>query len=209
MTGRDLDRLDWAKGGGLLPAIVQDARTARVLMLGYMSQESLRRTLESRRAVFFSRSRNQLWTKGESSGHYLDVIEVSADCDDDTILVLAHPSGPTCHKGTPSCFAEASLPEASRMAFLASLEATIARRIAESPEGSYTARLYASGLGRIAQKVGEEGVETALAAVTRNDGELLGECADLLYHLLVLLKARNLSFDQVVQELGSRHAARP
>jgi len=209
MNGRGLDRLDWAKGGGLVPAIVQDARTARVLMLGYMSPESLQRTLESRRAVFFSRSRNQLWTKGESSGHYLDVVDVSVDCDDDTILVLAHPAGPTCHKGTASCFGEALMPEASRLAFLASLEATIARRIAESPEGSYTARLYASGLGRIAQKVGEEGVETALAAVTRDDGALLGECADLLYHLLVLLKARNLSFDQVVQELGSRHAARP
>lgn len=209
MTGRGLDRLDWGKGGGLLPAIVQDARTGRVLMLGYMNPESLQRTLESRRAVFYSRSRSRLWTKGESSGHYLDVVDVSADCDDDTILVLAHPAGPTCHKGTESCFADASAPQASRLAFLASLEATVARRIAESPEGSYTARLYASGLGRIAQKVGEEGVETALAAVTRDDGELLGECADLLYHLLVLLKARNLSFDQVVQELGSRHAARP
>jgi phosphoribosyl-ATP pyrophosphohydrolase/phosphoribosyl-AMP cyclohydrolase len=209
MTGGGLDRHDWAKGGGLLPAIVQDARSGRVLMLGYMNRESLQRTLETRRAVFFSRSRNQLWTKGESSGNFLDVVDVSADCDDDAILVLAHPAGPTCHKGTESCFAQSSLPQASRMAFLATLEATIARRIAESPEGSYTARLYASGLGRIAQKVGEEGVETALAAVTRDDGELLGECADLLFHILVLLKARNLSFDQVVQELGSRHAARP
>jgi phosphoribosyl-ATP pyrophosphohydrolase/phosphoribosyl-AMP cyclohydrolase len=209
MNGRGLDRLDWGKGNGLLPAIVQDARTGRVLMLGYMSQESLQRTLETRRAVFFSRSRNQLWTKGETSGHFLDVVDVSADCDDDTILVLAHPSGPTCHKGTESCFATARQPDATRLAFLASLESTIARRIAESPEGSYTARLYASGIGRIAQKVGEEGVETALAAVTREDPELLGECADLLYHLLVLLKARNLSFDQVVQELGSRHASKP
>ena len=209
MNGGGLDRLDWGKGGGLLPAIVQDARSGRVLMLGYMNQEALRRTLQSRRAVFFSRSRDQLWTKGESSGHFLDVVDVSADCDDDTILVLASPAGPTCHKGTESCFAQAAVPEATRLAFLANLEATIARRIAESPDGSYTARLYASGLGRIAQKVGEEGVETALAAVTRDDGELLGECADLLYHLLVLLKARSLSFEQVVRELGSRHAARP
>lgn len=209
MNEQQLSRLDWAKGDGLLPTVVQDARSGRVLMLGYMNAESLRRTLVERRVVFFSRSRNTLWTKGETSGHYLNVVDVSADCDDDTILVLAHPAGPTCHKGTESCFAEAPAPQASRLAFLASLEATVARRIAESPEGSYTARLYASGLGRIAQKVGEEGVETALAAVTRDDGELLGECADLLYHLLVLLKARNLSFDQVVQELGSRHAARP
>ena len=111
MNGGGLDRLDWGKGGGLLPAIVQDARSGRVLMLGYMNQESLRRTLETRRAVFFSRSRDQLWTKGETSGHFLDVVDVSADCDDDTILVLAHPNGPTCHKDTESCFARASLPQ--------------------------------------------------------------------------------------------------
>jgi phosphoribosyl-ATP pyrophosphohydrolase/phosphoribosyl-AMP cyclohydrolase len=208
MNDTGLGRLDWDKGGGLVPAVVQDARTARVLMLGYMNPESLRRTLDTRRVAFFSRSRNELWTKGETSGHCLDVVDVSADCDSDTILVLAHPVGPTCHKGTETCFAEAPAPAASRIAFLASLEETIARRIAESPEGSYTSRLYASGIGRIAQKVGEEGVETALAAVTRDDGELLGECADLLYHLLVLLKARNLSLELVVQELASRHASK-
>jgi phosphoribosyl-AMP cyclohydrolase / phosphoribosyl-ATP pyrophosphohydrolase len=208
MSERSLGRLDWQKGGGLLPAVVQDASTGRVLMLGYMNPESLRRTLDSGRVVFFSRSRNELWTKGETSGHYLDVVDVSADCDDDAILVLAHPAGPTCHKGTETCFADSTPPEAARLAFLASLEGTVRRRIAENPEGSYTARLYASGIGRIAQKVGEEGVETALAAVTRDDGELLGECADLLYHLLVLLKARNLSLEQVVQELASRHASK-
>ena len=209
MNDGSLGRLDWDKGGGLLPAVIQDARTGRVLMVGYMNPESLRRTLEGRRVVFYSRSRNALWTKGETSGHYLDVVDVSADCDADAILVLANPIGPTCHKGTETCFADARAPDASRIAFLASLEATIARRIAESPEGSYTARLYSSGIGRIAQKVGEEGVETALAAVTRSDDELLGECADLLYHLLVLLKARNLSFEQVARELASRHASRP
>jgi phosphoribosyl-ATP pyrophosphohydrolase/phosphoribosyl-AMP cyclohydrolase len=209
MSDKGLGRLDWDKGAGLLPAIVQDAQTGRVLMLGYMNRESLRRTLDSRRVVFFSRSRNALWTKGETSGHYLDVVDVSADCDSDTILVLAHPQGPTCHKGTGSCFAEAAVPAAAHLAFLSALEATIAQRIAENPEGSYTARLHASGIGRIAQKVGEEGVETALAAVTREDDELLGECADLLYHLLVLLKARNLSFDEVVRELASRHASKP
>jgi phosphoribosyl-ATP pyrophosphohydrolase/phosphoribosyl-AMP cyclohydrolase len=209
MSDKGLARLDWDKGSGLLPAVVQDARTGRVLMLGYMNRESLRRTLDTRRVVLFSRSRNVLWTKGETSGNFLDVVDVSADCDSDTILVLAHPQGPTCHKGTETCFAEAASPVASQLAFLPALEATIAQRIADSPEGSYTARLYESGIGRIAQKVGEEGVETALAAVTREDDELLGECADLLYHVLVLLKARNLSFDQVVQELASRHAARP
>lgn len=209
MNELDPSRLDWSKGGGLLPAVIQDARSGRVLMLGYMNEESLRRTLAERRVTFFSRSRNQLWTKGETSGHYLDVVQVAGDCDDDTILVLANPRGPACHKGTTTCFAEARDPDAARIAFLAALEKTIAHRIAESPEGSYTARLYASGIGRIAQKVGEEGVETALAAVTRDDAELVGECADLLYHLLVLLKVRNLSFERVVQELSSRHASKP
>jgi len=208
MNATNLRQLDWNKGGGLLPAVVQDARTGRVLMLGYMNEESLRRTLADGKVVFFSRTRNEIWTKGETSGHFLEVVQVSTDCDNDTILVLANPTGPTCHKGTASCFAEALEPDATRIAFLASLEATIAQRIAESPEGSYTSKLYARGLGRMAQKVGEEGVETALAAVTREDPELIGECADLLYHLLVLLKARNLSLDRIVQELASRHAAR-
>jgi phosphoribosyl-ATP pyrophosphohydrolase/phosphoribosyl-AMP cyclohydrolase len=209
MNELDLTRLDWSKGDGLLPAVIQDARTGRVLMLGYMNEEALRRTLSGGRVAFFSRSRNQPWTKGETSGHFLEVVQVTADCDADTILVLANPQGPTCHKGTATCFADARDPDATRIAFLASLEKTIAQRIAESPEGSYTARLFASGIGRIAQKVGEEGVETALAAVTREDAELVGECADLLYHLLVMLKARNLSFERVVQELASRHASKP
>ena len=208
MNEQQLARLDWAKGDGLLPAIVQDARSGRVLMLGYMNAESLRRTLIERRVVFFSRSRKALWTKGETSGHYLNVVDVSADCDDDTILVLARPDGPTCHKGTETCFDGARAPDVTGIAFLTSLEDTIAQRIADNREGSYTAQLYAQGLGRVAQKVGEEGVETALAAVTRGDDELVGECADLLFHLLVLLKARNLSLAHVVQELASRHAAK-
>jgi phosphoribosyl-AMP cyclohydrolase / phosphoribosyl-ATP pyrophosphohydrolase len=208
MNDPNLARLDWDKGDGLLPAIVQHAVDGRVLMLGYMNEVALRRTLNDGRVTFFSRSRNQLWTKGETSGHFLRVTHVSADCDRDTILVLAHPDGPTCHNGTPTCFADSREPLASRIAFLATLQATIAQRIADSPEGSYTARLFASGVSRIAQKVGEEGVETALAAVTRDDPELVGECADLLYHLLVLLKSRNLTLEQVVAELASRHGAR-
>lgn len=208
MDAMNVARLDWAKGDGLLPAIVQDANSGRVLMLGYMNEFALSRTLAERRVTFFSRSRNELWTKGATSGNFLHVVQVSADCDRDSILVLAHPDGPTCHNGTTSCFAEASEPDATRIAFLANLQSTIAQRIAESPEGSYTARLYATGVGRIAQKVGEEGVETALAAVTRDDDELIGECADLLYHLLVLLKARSLTLEQVVQELAARHGAR-
>jgi phosphoribosyl-ATP pyrophosphohydrolase/phosphoribosyl-AMP cyclohydrolase len=208
MNETTLQSLDWKKSGGLIPAIVQDARNGRVLMLGYMSQESLRVTLQTGRVVFFSRSRNELWEKGATSGNYLDVVQVTADCDDDTLLVLANPAGPACHKGTVSCFADAQETSTQKLAFLVSLEQTIASRIAESPEGSYTARLYAAGVGRIAQKVGEEGVETALAAVTREDPALIGECADLLYHLMVLLKARNLSLDRVVQELDSRDGKR-
>ena len=208
MNDLNLARLDWDKGSGLLPAIVQHAVDGRVLMLGYMNEAALRRTRTDGRVTFFSRSRNQLWTKGETSGHFLRVTHVSADCDRDSILVLAHPDGPPCHNGTATCFADSREPLVSRIAFLSTLQATIAQRIADSPEGSYTARLFASGVSRIAQKVGEEGVETALAAVTRDDPELVGECADLLYHLLVLLKSRNLTLEQVVGELASRHGAR-
>lgn len=209
MTPETIRALDWSKDNGLLPAIVQHARTGRVLMLGYVNQETLRETLEGGRVVFFSRSRGQRWLKGETSGHYLNVVQVSADCDNDTLLVLAEPVGPTCHKGTPSCFADAAPTDGQRLAFLSILESTIAHRIAEQPDGSYTARLFAQGPNRIAQKLGEEGVETALAAVTRDDAGVIGECADLIYHLLVLLKSRNLALADVVQELGSRHTTRP
>ena len=209
MTLDDVGALDWDKGAGLLPAIVQHARTGRVLMLGYMNEAALRQTLSGGRVVFYSRSRGTLWLKGETSGHYLDVVDVSTDCDSDAILVLADPAGPTCHKGTDSCFAGAAPTDAQRLAFLALLEGIIADRIADQPEGSYTARLYARGPSRIAQKVGEEGVETALAAVTRDDAGLVGECADLLYHLLVLLKSRQLDLERVVEELRARHTSKP
>ena len=205
MTPDQVRTLAWDKGAGLLPAIVQHARTGQVLMLAYMNQEALRQTLSSGRAVFYSRSRQKLWTKGETSGHYLNVVDVSTDCDTDAILVLADPLGPTCHKGTESCFADAATSDAQPLSFLRVLEATIAHRMAEKPEGSYTARLVAEGPGRIAQKVGEEGVETALAAVTRDDAGLLAECSDLVYHLMVLLKSRGLELGDVVQELRSRH----
>ncbi len=209
MTPEKIRALDWSKDNGLLPAIVQHARTGRVLMLGYMNPETLRETLEGGRVVFFSRSRGQRWLKGETSGHFLNVVQVSADCDNDTLLVLAEPVGPTCHKGTPSCFADADPTDGQRLAFLSILESTIAHRIAEQPDGSYTARLFAQGPNRIAQKLGEEGVETALAAVTRDDAGVVGECADLIFHLLVLLKSRNLTLADVVRELGSRHTTRP
>lgn len=208
MTLDDVGSLDWSKGGGLVPAIVQHARTGRVLMLGYMNDAALRQTLASGRVAFYSRSRDTLWTKGETSGHFLNVVDVSTDCDADALLVLADPVGPTCHKGTESCFADASPPDAQRLAFLALLENIIANRIADQPDGSYTARLFAKGPGRIAQKVGEEGVETALAAVTRDDAGLISESADLLFHLLVLLKSRDLTLGQVADELRARHAAK-
>jgi phosphoribosyl-ATP pyrophosphohydrolase/phosphoribosyl-AMP cyclohydrolase len=201
--------LDWAKGEGLLPAIVQDAVTGRVLMLGYMTRETLEETLECGRVVFFSRSRGGRWLKGETSGHFLNVVQVVTDCDRDTLLVLANPAGPTCHTGAVSCFADVRPAAAEDAQFLAELERIIGSRIAEQPEGSYTARLFSQGVGRIAQKVGEEGVETALAAVSRDDASLVGESADLLYHLLVLLKSRNLSLAEVAGELRSRHSARP
>jgi phosphoribosyl-ATP pyrophosphohydrolase/phosphoribosyl-AMP cyclohydrolase len=208
VTLDDVGSLDWAKGGGLLPAIVQHARTGRVLMLGYMNDAALRATLGGGRVVFYSRSRDTLWTKGETSGNHLNVVDVSTDCDSDAILVLADPIGPTCHKGTESCFADAAPTDAQRLAFLALLENIIAHRIADQPDDSYTAQLYAKGTGRIAQKVGEEGVETALAAVTRDDEGLVSECADLLFHLLVLLKSRDLSLQRVVEELRARHASK-
>lgn len=209
MIPESLQDLDWDKAGGLLPAIVQHARSGRVLMLGYMNEAALAETLRRGRVVFFSRSRGELWLKGETSGNYLDLVQVTTDCDRDSLLVLAQPTGPTCHKGTESCFAEARRTDAERLAFLGLLETTIEARIADKPEGSYTARLFAQGPSRLAQKVGEEGLETALAAVTRDDDGLRSEAADLLFHLLVLLKARGLSFADVIEELRSRHGARP
>ncbi len=191
--------LDWAKGGGLLPVIVQDADTLRVLMLGYMNAEALAATYASGHVTFYSRSKQRLWTKGESSGHFLDLVSVEADCDNDTLLVLACPHGPTCHLERASCFPNAPAD------FLAELDALVAQRERERPAGSYTTKLFESGIRRVAQKVGEEGVETALAAVAQGDAELLGESADLLYHLTVLLRSRGLSLEDAVAVLRERH----
>lgn len=200
--------LDWEKNGGMMPAIVQDARSGQVLMFAYMNREALRTTLTEKRVTFFSRSRSRLWTKGESSGHWLNVVDVVKDCDNDTLLVLATPEGPTCHLGTQSCFGDEVATDAAGLSFLKRLEATIAQRITDRPEGSYTARLWSEGPTRIAQKVGEEGVEVALAAVTQQDERLVSESADLLYHLALLLKTRNLSLTTVVRELEQRHKNR-
>lgn len=203
-----IESLDWSKGDGLLPAVVQDARTGKVLMLGYMNRESLRATLGDKRVTFYSRSKQRLWTKGETSGNFLHLVDAAIDCDNDTILLTAHPDGPTCHNGTDSCFGDDIGTAASRLAFLSQLESVIEQRVSARPEGSYTARLWAEGPTRMAQKVGEEGVEVALAAVTQGPEKLVGEAADLIFHLTLLLKSRQLSLSDVVGELERRHAAK-
>jgi phosphoribosyl-AMP cyclohydrolase / phosphoribosyl-ATP pyrophosphohydrolase len=204
-----LRELDWDKGGGLLPAIIQDAGSGAVLMLGYMNRDALAATQSSGRVTFWSRSKQRLWTKGETSGHFLQVKQIAADCDGDTLLILADPAGPACHEGTATCWGDSAPKSAAQQwAFLGRLEQVIAQRIATRPPGSYTAKLLAEGTRRIAQKVGEEGLEVALAAVAQSDGELIGEAADLLYHLLLLLKVKDLSLQQVVAELETRHAER-
>lgn len=208
MTPEQIDQLDWRKGDGLLPAIIQDARTAKVLMLGYMNREALHVTLNTKRVTFFSRTKDRLWTKGETSSNFLNVVSVTPDCDSDTLLVTALPEGPTCHKGTESCFGDEVSLSLGGLAFLPHLEAVIEQRISSRPEGSYTARLWSEGPTRLAQKVGEEGVEVALAAVTQSDEELIAEAADLLFHLALLLKSRNRSLMEVVSELQRRHAAK-
>lgn len=196
--------LDWTKGAGLIPAIVQHARDGRVLMLGYMNAEALARTQADGEVWFWSRSRARLWRKGETSGHVLKLVSLHADCDADTLLVLAEPAGPTCHTGSATCFGDAAAPS---VAFLAELDALVAARHRDLPAGSYTTRLFESGTRRIAQKVGEEGVETALAAVAQDDVALTGEAADLIYHLLVLLAARGLRLADATRCLAARHAA--
>jgi len=204
----DIDQLDWSKGDGLLPAVVQDAGNQAVLMLGYMNRDALRATLERGRVVFFSRSRQKLWEKGETSGHTLELVSAVADCDNDSLLVRARPVGPTCHRNTPTCFGDGSPPDPDGLGFLAQLEEVIAARIAQNPEGSYTAKLYGQGVKRMAQKVGEEGVEVALAAQAGNESELVSESADLLFHLALLLRARNLTLTTVAAELAARHRTR-
>lgn len=196
-TAESFTRIDWAKSGGLVPAIVQHADDGRVLMLGYMDRTALATTLDTRRVTFFSRSRQQLWTKGAKSGNFLNTVSVAVDCDGDALLVHARPLGPTCHRGTATCFSGA----------IAQLDAVIAARADADAEGSYTRRLLDAGIKRMAQKVGEEGVETALAAVGEDDAALLSEVADLVYHTLVLLRARGLGLAQLEDVLRARAKA--
>jgi phosphoribosyl-ATP pyrophosphohydrolase/phosphoribosyl-AMP cyclohydrolase len=198
--------LDFSKSDGLLPAVVQHVETGEVLMVGYMNAEALDATLERQRVVFFSRSKQRLWMKGETSGHVLDLVEIRTDCDRDALLVTARPNGPVCHVGTRTCFGNTAATAASGLGFLSKLERVIELRSTESPEVSYTARLFAKGTKRIAQKVGEEGLEVALAGVAETDDKVISESADLLYHLLVLLKNRGITLANVVTELESRHA---
>lgn len=194
--------LHWEKGGGLLPAIIQDPSSQQILMLGYMNEEALTNTMETGKVTFFSRSKGRLWTKGESSGHELHVEKIETDCDRDSILVMARPLGPTCHRGTVSCFdGEASLD----LSFLARLDGIIDERYRTRPQGSYTTQLFERGIDRMAQKVGEEAVETVIAAKNSDTAELVSESADLIYHLMVLLRGRELSLTDVVACLRQRH----
>lgn len=195
--------VDWDKG--LVPAIIQDATSLQNLMLGYMDQAALEETVNTGKATFFSRSKQRLWTKGETSGNFLMVREIKLDCDKDTLLIKADPIGPACHKGHHSCWAEEAAPKA---AWLGHLEAIIDERAKASPEESYTAKLLEKGTKRIAQKVGEEGVEAALAATVKDTEELINESADLLFHLSVLLHDADLSLDDAIECLKQRHAAR-
>jgi phosphoribosyl-AMP cyclohydrolase / phosphoribosyl-ATP pyrophosphohydrolase len=201
----EIEKLDFAKGDGLLPAIVQDADSGAVLMLAYMNREALEQTLARKRAVFYSRSKQRLWEKGETTGHTLDLVDVAADCDNDTLLVTARPRGPACHNGTLTCFGDEPRSAATSIAFLAKLEAIIAQRAADKPEASYTARLLEKGISRVAQKVGEEGVELALAGVNDSEQKVVEESADLLFHTLILLRARGVPLERVIRELETRH----
>ncbi len=194
--------LNWEKMGNLMPAIVQDSDTLQVLMVGYMNQEALATTVETKKVTFFSRSKNRLWQKGETSGNGLNLVSVIPDCDLDSLLILARPEGPTCHRNTESCFGEEKAPG---VGFLSKLSKIIDDRFEKQPPESYTTKLIQQGLDRMAQKVGEEGVEVVIAAKNEAKEPLKAEAADLLFHLLVLLRARNIALSEVTDLLRSRH----
>ena len=195
--------IDFEKSGGLVPAIIQDSATRQVLMLGYMNREAYEKTLQERRVTFWSRSRNCLWTKGETSGHFLELVDIKADCDNDTLLVRAVPHGPVCHTGTDTCWGESN--DANPLLFLTELQDFINKRREEMPEGSYTTSLFKDGLNRMAQKVGEEALEAVIEAVHGTDDRLLYEASDMFYHLIVLLASKGLRIEQVAEELAERH----
>ncbi|WP_272148680.1 bifunctional phosphoribosyl-AMP cyclohydrolase/phosphoribosyl-ATP diphosphatase HisIE [Tenacibaculum aiptasiae] len=193
--------IDFAKGNGLVPVIIQNNFTLQVLMLGYMNEEAFLKTQKEKRVTFYSRSKNRLWTKGEESGNFLEVKSIQLDCDKDTLLIKAVPQGPTCHKGTTSCFSE----ETSK-GFLYKLEETINNRIDDNVETSYTNKLYKRGINKVAQKVGEEAVELVIEAKDNNEELFKNEAADLLYHFLILLKTKNLSLLDIEETLSSRNS---
>ena len=199
-----INSISWSKVNNLLPVIVQDAKSCEVLMLGYMNEEALRESLKQKKVVFYSRTKQRLWLKGEESGHYLNIVEMGLDCDKDTLLVLASPVGATCHTGSISCFEETS--KKGDFAFLSRLERLINSRKNGDTSKSYTSELFAKGTKRIAQKVGEEGVETALAAASGDKNELLNEGADLLFHLCVLLADKNVNLNEIIAILKERNA---
>ena len=198
-------KIDFEKMGGLVPAIIQDAETKNVLMLGFMNQEAYQKTLDTKHVTFWSRTRQTLWTKGETSGHYLNLVDIKIDCDNDTLLVKVHPIGPTCHTGTDTCWGEENVQQGSSLQFLSELQDFIDLRKQQMPEGSYTTKLFRDGVNKIAQKVGEEALETVIEATNGTGDHLIYEASDLLYHLIVLLTQQGLRIDQVAEELHRRH----
>ena len=196
-------KIDFEKMGGLVPAIIQDADTRQVLMLGFMNEEAYQKTQETGHVTFWSRTRQTLWTKGETSGHFLNLVDMKIDCDQDTLLVRVHPIGPTCHTGTDTCWAEDNTP--NPLLFLGELQSFIDRRKEEMPEGSYTTSLFNKGINKIAQKVGEEALETVIEATNGSKEHLVYEASDLLYHLLVMLTEKGLRIEDVAAELQQRH----
>lgn len=195
--------IDFDKMNGLVPAIIQDAVTKNVLMLGFMNQEAYQKTIETKKVTFWSRTRQCLWTKGETSGHYLHLVSIQVDCDNDTLLVKVHPEGPTCHKGTDTCWGEEN--RLNPILFLSELQDFICQRHEEMPENSYTTSLFRKGVNKMAQKVGEEAVETVIEATNGTTENLIYEGSDLLYHLIVLLTGKGLRIEDLVTELAKRH----
>ena len=196
-------KIDFEKQNGLVPVIIQDAETRNVLMLGFMNQEAYDKTVESGKVTFWSRTRQCLWTKGETSGNYLNVVDIKNDCDHDTLLIKVHPDGPTCHTGTDTCWGEDNV--RNPLLFLTELQDFIEKRREEMPEGSYTTKLFKDGIGRQAQKVGEEALETVIEAVAGNKEKLVYEAADMIYHLVVLLTSNGLRIEDVAEQLAMRH----
>ena len=194
--------LDFDKMGGLIPAIIQDARTKNVLMLGFMNKEAYEKTLKINKVTFFSRTKNRLWTKGEESGHFLDVVSIESDCDNDTLLIKAIPNGPVCHTGSATCFNDNN---EFGIEFLTHLQDFIEKRYQEMPEGSYTTSLFNSGVNRMAQKVGEEAIETVIEATNGSDGRMMYEAADMLYHLMVLFTSKGRRIEELAEALYRRH----